>query len=70
MRKPIGISVVPGKDPPDHHDILYVACDDGAVFAINDDERDWTEMAPIPGSRRETEQEHEDLDEWPLPGFD
>lgn len=58
MRKPIGICVVPGWEPPFHRETLYVACDDGAVFEINDHERDWTEMAPIPGSRREAEQEH------------
>ncbi len=68
MRKPIGISVNPvDMDGGNPHETVYVACDDGAVFVIVGEEEDWIEMTPVPGSRRDAEQAHGELGDWPLP---
>ncbi len=59
MRKPVAVAIHPvqlvdsgAPEVPAHSaDVMYVVCDDGAVFnRLLEEGRDWNALEPIPGT--------------------
>jgi len=51
-RQPIGVGVMPEKEPWSEASVVVV-CDDGSVWAMGRYDGEWEEGKPIPGSYRE-----------------
>ena len=54
-RRPIGVALDPNEQGPQAESI--VVCDDGSTWSYIPETREWDELAPIPGSKRDLDKQ-------------
>ena len=55
FRKPTAFAAVHVDDGDESVVVVYVACDDGTVYTLDESSKYWDELPPIPGSRADVE---------------